>query len=360
MVITEVTSEDVVMVSRAALGLSTVAGSTIDEPFLAASLRRTAGFLCPCSPSTLIGAVADSLRHLADDPEVLSERLEAVAEKLIVIGDLLELNQVTLDNSAARGTWVFAAPPSFVPRSNQSTLIIGLAKDQSEPLPQTIRARIDYHGSLRVIRQRDDELLRTLRDLGVLETSEAAWLKSPKPQSARDFRDDIWRKLNAQLPSGSIEELTILDPARPPSYYKGRWATPKDESGIFVCRRPQAYGAPLWGVVALSRGQPARILDLPPRGSPLRGCDVAWHLQMAVDHLNGTPQLYRLRKTNHGACIDLFSPLPLWAQRRLSVLGREIQPEHCLMSFLVPDSELANEEQFLKERLWLSPRPASG
>jgi len=303
--------------------------------------------------------VADSLRHLTDDPQALPERLETIAEKLTVIGDLLELNQVTLDNSAVKGTWVFAAPPGFVRRSNRSILIVGLAKDQTEPLPQTIRARIDYQGSLRVIRQCDDELLRMVRDLGLLETSEEAWLKSPKVQSARDFRDDIWRKLNAQLPSGSIEELTILDPARPPNYYKGRWVTPKDESGIFVSRRPQAYGAPLWGVVALSHGQPTRILDLPLRGSPLRGCDVAWHLQMAIDHLNGTPQLYRLRTTGKGTCIDLFSPLPLWAQRRLSVVGQEIQPEHCLMSFLVPESDLGHEEQFLKERLCLSPHPAS-
>jgi len=360
MVIAEVASKDVVKASRAALGLPDAAGAAIDEPFLATSLRRTAGFLCPCSPSTLIGAVADSLRDLVDDPRALRERLELVTEKLAVIGDLLELNQVTLDDPTVKGTWVFAAPPGFVTRSNQSILVIGLAKDQTEPLPQTLRSRIDYQGSLRVIRQCDEELLRILRDLGLIETSEGAWLRPPKPQSALDLRDGIWRKLNAQPPSGAIEELTILDPTRPPNYYKGRWVAPKDESGIFVCRRPQAYGAPLWGVVALTNGQPTQILDLPLKGSPVRGCDAAWHLQMAIDHLNGTPQLYRVRKTPEGTCIDLFSPLPLWAHRRLLVFGQEAKPEYCLMSFLVRDSELASEEQFLKERLWLSPRPASG
>ncbi len=52
--------------------------------------------------------------------------------------------------------------------------------------------------------------------------------------------------------------------------------------------------------------------------------------------------------------LDFFSPLPLWAQRRLMIFGRPMPPEKCLMSYWLPSGEAKVEERFLQDRLWLS------
>jgi hypothetical protein len=148
--------------------------------------------------------------------------------------------------------------------------------------------------------------------------------------------------------------LQILDSAQPVTYYRGRWTAPKRQSGNFVARRPQEFGASLWCFVALQDGAPARLLDFPLKKSRWRGCDAAWHVQMALDRRLGHPQLYRRRAVNDGVRLDFFSPLPLWAERRLILFGRPIPPEKCLMSYWLPAGEAKVEERFLQDRLWLS------
>jgi len=97
-----------------------------------------------------------------------------------------------------------------------------------------------------------------------------------------------------------------------------------------------------------------QFLDFPLRGTQWRGCDVAWQLQMAIDQSRGTPQKYRKRAGTGGAYVDFFSPIPLWVQRRMFVVGRLAQPEHCLLSYWVPERELAVEEEYLEKHLWLT------
>jgi hypothetical protein len=77
---------------------------------------------------------------------------------------------------------------------------------------------------------------------------------------------------------------------------------------------------------------------------------------MAIDHHRGIPQLYRRREGTGGVRLDFFSPLPMWAERRLAVLGRPVPGEKCLFSYWIPEPERASEEGFLRERLWLAPR----
>ena len=50
MVITEISATEVLRSSREALGLQALPADAIDDAMLAASLRRAAGILCPCSP----------------------------------------------------------------------------------------------------------------------------------------------------------------------------------------------------------------------------------------------------------------------------------------------------------------------
>jgi len=355
--IVEIAGTELLARTRSALGLPTTATGHIDEQLIAALLRRAAGTLCPCSASTLVSAVADSLDCLSPEPASLSAAIETVLEKLVVGGDLLELHQVTTDDAAAKGTWLFAAPPAFISRAaSGSAFLIGVASDDSAPIPDSLKARIRYEGCVRVIAQdAGHDLAEELREHGLVELSEQSWLKLPKVEPATAFRDRMERLLREQPPSGDVPDLQILDGARDPAFYRGRWMRPRKESGCFVARRPQAYGAPIWGFALLASGELARFLDFPLKSSKWRGCDLAWHLQMAIDHCRGAPQRYRKHAVTDGVIFDFFSPLPLWAERRLALIGRAADRSQSLLSYFVTNREVQTEERFLHDRLWLSP-----
>jgi hypothetical protein len=355
MVITELSVDEVVRLSRQALGLPASDSDAIDEVLIACALRRAAGFLCPCSPSTLVEAVLESFQHLFQAGDNIAERVTDAAEALVTMGDLLELRQATVDDPLVKATWVFAAPPSFVQRPSGSIFLIGIVPDEAASLPTSLSARVTYEGYTRALTpEPSEDLPSILRDLGLLELPQATWLKAPKKGSAADLHKDMIQRLLAQEPYGTASDISILDPARKVDYYKGRWVNPSKESGSFVARRPQAYGAPLWGFADLDGGRVTKFLDFPLRGNRWRGCDVAWQLQMAIDWCRGTPQLYRRKPKEDGACLEFFSPIPLWAERRLAIWGRPSPRERCLFSYWIPERELASEEAFLRDRLWLA------
>jgi hypothetical protein len=257
-----------------------------------------------------------------------------------------------------KGTWLFAAPPSFIMRPSGSIFVTGIVADRDTYLPSELMSRIHYDGYTRAIMPTPDEdLPEELTALGLQKLLEDNWLKLPKAQEAAELREAIAGKLRAQQRSGDIPELQIIDPSRPVTYYRGRWLKPKRQSGIFAARRPQEYGAPIWCAVELEDGQPRKLLDFPTPRTRWRGCDEAWRLQMAIDHANGTPQLYRVRAEDEYTYVDFFSPLPLWAERRLMLVGRHETPEKCLLSYRVRSSELAAEEKFLQKHLWLARAP---
>jgi hypothetical protein len=327
----------------------------IDSAFLAALLRHTAGICCPCSAATLRSVALDSLQYLSQDDELVSKIDDAI-EGLVVGGDLLELSQVTTDDPSVKGTWLFAAPPSFIKRPSGSIFLAGIVADRDTYLPSALMSRIRYDGYTRAIMPEPDEgLTEELTGLGLQELTEDNWRKIPKFQRAEEVRDAMVSKLRTQPRSGDIPELQIIDSSAPVTYYRGRWIRPKRHSGMFVGRRPQEYGAPIWCFVELENGQPIRLLDYPIPKSRWRGCDEAWRLQMAIDHANGTPQVYRLRKDDEYAYVDFYSPLPLWAERHLMLAGRHEKPDRCLLSYRLRLNELATEEEFLRKQLWLAP-----
>jgi hypothetical protein len=160
------------------------------------------------------------------------------------------------------------SPPSFVKRRNGSIAILGVAGDQITPLTAELDARIVHRGALRIIPQSGDEDMESLLiELGLLKLPENTWLRLPPLESAEAYLAS-WRKLLASEPaSTSIEGLQILNTAKPPTYYKDRWAKPgRDHNGIYVARRPQRYGASLWCLVDLQSGTPRRFKDLSLRG----------------------------------------------------------------------------------------------
>jgi hypothetical protein len=353
--IEQISANQVIGFARSALGLKPTEG--VDEAYIASLLRRAAGIFCPCSPKTLSAAVRECLGLLTPDQGSLDELVESCLEGLMVVGDLLELSQVSVDDPNVKGTWVFAAPPAFITRPSGSTFVIGISPDELTPLPATLASQIQYRSFTRVLPGPPESVTAILRDTGMMEMTTEMWLRSPKEEGAAALKGSLLALLKTRGPSGSIEELEVLDPQSKPSFYKGRWKKVKSQTGIYVARRPQAYGAPIWCVCRLEDGQTMQILDLPlneKSSARWRGCDAAWHLQMAIDSCNGTPQTYRKRPASGGAILDFFSPLPLWARRRLTILGRAEPPYRSLFSYYLPQEELAEEETFMQRRLWLA------
>lgn len=350
--------EAVLTQSRALLGLPPTGG--FDDCLLAALIRRSAASLCPCSRATIKASICEGLRGLTD-PAQLDEKIERGVEAALIAGDLLELSQVTTVLDNARGTWVFIAPPSFVRLPSGSILIIGVTLDQNEFLPQALASRVQYTStSRRMVCDDPEGLASELKELGLHELSANAWLGLPKQISADTLLENTDSRLKAQSPSGTLREVVLLEPTRPAKFYAGRWTVPKSQSGTFVARYPQEFGAPLWGYAQFENGQMSRFLEFPSPQSKWRGCDEAWHLQMAIDHSLGTPQTFRRSVQSDGVRFDFFSPLPIWAHRRLSVIGRSMEPSQSLLSYFVPESEAATEEEFLNKRLFLRVDSAGG
>ena len=359
--ITKVTERDVLAGCRKTLGLADNREHFVDDILLAALLRRSAGIHCPCSRITLRAALLECLQHLSLDETPLSHRIDTIIEGLIVGGDLLELHDVTTVDPDVKGTWVFAAPPSYVVRPSGEIFLLGIVPDQDVFLPESLASRISIEGLTRmIVPGPGKDLSAELDEQGLQRLSDEAWLKSPRKEQPENLLSRFNRRLVEQPPSGTVNDLEIMDPERPVTYYRGRWADPGDRTGTFVARRPQEYGAPIWCLVELGVGAVVRLLDLPLRKSRWRGCDEAWHLQMAIDHCRHNPQIYRRWHDGDGVCFDFLSPLPEWSQRRFMIFGRPVLPERSLMSYWLPAEAAEIEERFLRERLWLSRMDDAG
>jgi hypothetical protein len=101
-------------------------------------------------------------------------------------------------------------------------------------------------------------------------------------------------------------------------------------------------------------GNPERLIDFPLAGSRWRGCDEAWHLQMAIDAQRGEPQQYRIRiGPGNTRVIELFSPVPMWARRKWDAVGEPVSTSGCLFAYRLAESEIAEELRFAHEVLWL-------
>ena len=353
--IARVAATEVLASCRRTLGIPDDQETGLDDVMLAALTRRSAGVHCPCSRATLRASLVECTRGLPANYESIPDAIDDAIEALIVGGDLLELNDVVTEDSDLPQTWVFAAPPGFVIRPSGSAFLFGIVPDQDTFLPSTFASRVLQRGFTRLLEPcPGEDLADELKELGLQQLSDRAWLRSPSTEEPAAMINRYERLLADQPPVREIADLQILDSLLPVTYYRGRWADPTDHNGRFVARRPQEFGAPIWCLVELRRGDPVRLLDLPPARTRWRGCDLAWHLQMAIDQDRGAPQFYRRRVDGDTVRFDFFSPLPQWSQRRLMIFGRPVPSDRCLFSYLLPADQADAEEAFLQETLWLS------
>jgi len=335
------------------LGLDTDALDLTTAEGLAGALRRAASYLCPCSAATLVRSVVRPLRGLVPDLDKAKELVEETLEAMIAHGDLLEQPEIHEGAPSAR-MLLYAAPASFVARQSGLVVLLGVAADQLSPLPAELELRIQYLGHVRRLTpSRAEDLRSELRQLGLLELTSDAWLKGPKPGTASQAVAASDRALDVVAPSRDIPGLLLLDPTKPVRYYRGRWTELKSQTGRFVGRRQQAYGADLWCYVQLSNGQPERMIDLPQRGSRWRGCDEAWHLQMAIDAQRGSPQRFRIAPSGDAVVLEFFSPAPAWARRRWDAIGEPVPSAGSLFAYRIPNVEIEEERRFAREALWL-------
>ena len=359
--IEKIEKQDVLKICRETLGLNNSGCSSVDHDLLIALVRRCAGICCPCSRATLRRSLIEALQYLSDSEEFLAERIEAIVEGLVVTGDLLELHDVSALDPSVRGTWVFAAPASYVIRPNGDFFVIGTVSDQDVFLPHSLASRVRARGYTRLITpEPGEDLAERMEEQGLQRLSERSWLRSPKAEEAGRVLERYRRRVDEVLPAGEVQGLEILVGEQPVTYYRGRWKSCEGKTGTFVGRRPQEYGAPIWCFVELAEGVSKRFVDMPRKRSHWRGCDEAWHLQMAIDAERGEPQLYRVLSGGAEWRFEFFSPLPAWAERRLITFGRAVQAETCLMAYALPCGAAELEERILQNSLWLSRIEDSG
>lgn len=197
-----------------------------------------------------------------------------------------------------------------------------------------------------------------------MELAADQWLRAPRESQAGEMVETYATRLAARPTTGHIEEARILDSYRDVTYYRGRWRTPRrDDNGHFVARRPQAYGAELWSFVSVEDGAVNRVLDLPVSDPLAPAADEAWRLQAAIDAVAGHPQTVRIRSGARPelTTVDLFGPLPSWAQRRFDAVGiPALRSPGALFSYHVPHADLADELASLKALLWMESKDERG
>jgi hypothetical protein len=324
---------------------------------LAAALRRAAGFLCPCAAATLVRAVVRPLDGLVPDLASIQDSVEATLEDMVAYGDLIEQKDISSDGDEHCGVLLYAAPLSFLPRQSGAALLLGVSPGEISPLPEELEGRIEYVRHIRRIPPESAANIRpALLQFGLVELAFNAWAKAPRLETPGAHLAHLDRLLDDARPSMTIPGLIVLEPSRPPQYYRGRWVEPRAQTGRFIGRRSQAYGADLWCYVQAREGRPERFVDLPLPGSAARGCDEAWRIQMAIDAQRGTPQRYRLRLGRPDTqVLEFFSPIPMWAKRRWDAVGVPASNSSgCLFAYELPKDEISQEVQFIRQMLWLT------
>lgn len=339
------------------LGLDPTVHDAFTPEATANALRRAASLLCPAAPSEIVDAVRDVLAPLAGPEGVSREDLVTQIDLLIANGDLLELRQ-----PGERTTrLVYLGPPSFVTKLPGQYLLLGVRPEAQPLLDEELSERVEREGHQRFVSLDPETGPTMLTAAGLQELRADRWLRHPGAQTAGDHLAALRLRLAAALEAGAVAGLEILDPAKPVHYYRGRWRSlDGSDSGDFIGRRPQAYGAAAWCFVRVLEGRPSRLLDLPAEDAGAHARDEAWRLQAAIDAARGAPQRYRLRPVPGNEAIsilDLFGPVPSWAARQLDLVATPVERSRgSLLSYRLAEAAVPIATKLLTEMLWMQPR----
>jgi hypothetical protein len=330
---------------------------------LTASLRRAASFLCPASPRQLIDAVFDAVRPLLSGTELPRQDVSDLLDLLVSAGDLLELRL----SGGTRGRLLYLGPPSYIERRPGQYLLLGIRPFGASLISPGLSGAIQYEGHTRTIELSPDRAAAQLSELGLHMIRKTQWVRRPPEMPPGELVRQMRERLSAAGPAGVVEGLTVIAPEEKVTYYHGRWRSLKPaDSGLFVARRPQAYGADLWCVVLVAGGAPARLLDLPADDPAVPGHDEAWRVQAALDAAADSPQVFRVggvlsTGASAGRTVDFFSPLPRWAERYLQLTGMAVpRTAGALFSYRVPEAAMPGLADFLASMLWMGQITTEG
>lgn len=319
----------------------------------AQALRRASVILAPCGRNELERSVTRSFAGLLPKDDELRGYIADVLEELLVYGDVLEMRSATSDPWREKQLVLRPAPPAFVQKKNGTFILIGVAGDDITPVIGEMSRQIQYHGVLRLLASNIPNLKANLLDLGVLELPEKAWLRLPPVVSWIAYLAQWVDKLVQSPTTENVDGLQIIDTRKSVKFYPGRFVVPSAvHSGMYVGRRTQKYGAPLWCIVRLEAGTSRALLDLVSPGDRERPCDLAWRIQMAIDAQANTPQLMRERGDER--VLDFFSPIPSWAERKLATIGGKVAPSKCLLSYRFPADSINEIKMFFSNYLWIA------
>lgn len=336
MKLTKQTADTASYLAVETLGLDPDAVGLTSTEGVAVSLRRAASFMCPTSPGRLVDAVLGALRPL-DGDDLQRDEVVELLDLLVSSGDLLELR-----HESGRSTrLLFLAPPSFIERVPGTYLLMGVRPFGAPLISDELAGAIEYEGHTRLLTLEPADYEKELRARGLQQVPKKRWIASPSVEAPADLIKQHRSRLNVAADAGELEGLQLLDPATKVRYYRGRWRTPAaTDTGDFLARRPQAYGADLWCLVRCEAGVPMRILEFPVADPVVPGRDEAWRYQAAIDALRGTPQEFRIRRgarPSDDAILDFFSPLPGFAERYVQFAGLALgKSTGSLFSFRLP------------------------
>jgi hypothetical protein len=357
MTLSSLTPDDASALSVRTLGMDPDLVGLSSPEGLAASLRRAASFLCPTSPSRLIDAVLSAVQPLTDS-DLSRDEVADLLDLLIASGDLLELRQ-ELQGHLVR--LVYLGPPSYIEQAPGTYMLLGVRPFGAWLVSSDLAAQAIREGHTRVIELDPAIASETFKATGLQRLDRQRWVASPSIEPAASLVRRTSERLEVSGGGGEIEGLQILDPIAPVRYYRGRWREPgPTDSGDFVARRPQAYGADLWSAVRLQDGVATKIFQFPVDDPAVPARDEAWRLQLAIDAERGRPQRYAIEPTasSISSVIKFFSPTPGFAERYLQLVGMPLAvTSDALFAFRVPDAAMSDLVQLLTELLWMEPVP---
>lgn len=357
MTLSSLTPDDAAALSVRTLGMDPEMVGLSSPEGLAASLRRAASFMCPTNPRRLVDAVLAAVRPLCDE-EPSRDEVAEVLDLLIASGDLLELRQ---ELEARTVRLIYLGPPSYIERAPGTYMLLGVRPFGAWLMNPDLVAKVIREGHTRVVELDPSTAAETFQAAGLQRLDRKRWVASPSVEPAASLVQRTAERLDVAGGGGEIEGLQVLDPTTPVRYYRGRWREPAPgDSGEFVARRPQAYGADLWSAVRLQEGVATKIFQFPVDDPVVPARDEAWRLQLAIDAERGRPQRYAVEPTAGGdsSVIKFFSPIPGFAERYLQLVGMPLAvTAGALFAFRVPRAAMPDLIQLLTDLLWMEPVP---
>jgi hypothetical protein len=358
MLLSQLTAETAASAAIETLGLDSSAVDLTSTEALAASLRRAASFMCPTSPGRLIDAVHGAVQPLSV-ASISRADVAEILEQMVGSGDLLELRHA----NGRTTRLLYLAPPSFIEHQPGHHLLLGIRPFGVPLIEDDLASEIDYEGHTRSIRFDGADGPAELGERGLRAVAKDRWVSRPAAEAPAALIDRYRVRLNVAGETGELDGIQVLDPTASVRYYTGRWRNPgPGDTGDFIARRPQAYGADLWCLIRFVGGAPKRLIELPVNDPVVPGRDEAWRYQAADDAARGLPQRFRRRASGSpgdALIFDFFSPLPGFAERYLQLAGLALgKTPGALFSFRVPLGASDDAATFLADMLWMEQEEA--